>query len=71
MYSGHQALHSPPLDPGGEPGARAGVFSRPQPMGMDANQLKARLYATSEVHSNTRPQFKVVRRRSKTSEVSY
>ena len=37
--------------------------------GMNAEQLKARLYATSEIHTNARPQLRVARRRSNTSEV--
>ena len=69
MHSGHQALRSPPHD------SRAGMSETsppgvPRPVGMDANQLKARLYATSEVHNNARPQLKVImRRRSRSSEV--
>ena len=39
---------------------------------MDANQLKARLFASSEIHSSNRPQLRVARRRrSKTDEVHH
>ena len=38
--------------------------------GVNAEQLRARLYATSEIHTNCRPQLKMNRRRSNTY-VSY
>lgn len=38
-------------------------------VGMNTEQLKARLYATSEIYTNSRPQLKVARRRSTTSDV--
>ena len=41
----------------------------PRPQGLDSNQLKARLYAKSEVHTSSRPVLKVVRRRPRRDEV--
>ena len=35
-------------------------------VGINAQQLRARLYATSEIHTNARPQLKATRRRSNT-----
>ena len=39
-------------------------------IGMNVEQLRARLYATSEIHTSSRPQLKVSRRRSNTAEVN-
>ena len=39
-----------------------------QPHTLTSNQLKSRLYGTPEVLNNSRPQFKVLHRRSTTSE---
>ena len=57
-----------PLSPlGGQHGMPQLVAPRPQ--GLDSNQLKARLYAKSEIHTSTRPVLKVVRRRPRKDEV--
>lgn len=57
-----------PLSP---PGGQHGMpqLVAPRPQGLDSNQLKARLYAKSEIHTSTRPVLKVVRRRPRKDEV--
>ena len=59
MSSGHDA-----------PGSSIGDFTAAthQPHTLTNNQLKSRLYATPEVLNNSRPRFKVLRRRSSTSD---
>ena len=41
-------------------------ISAESPVGISAEQLRARLYATSEIHTDSRPQLKFARRRSNT-----
>ena len=52
------------------PGNSSGDFTAAthQPHTLTKNQLKSRLYATPEVLKNSRPRFKVLRRRSSTSD---
>ena len=47
-----------------------GRISLGHPIRMSADQLKSRLYATSEIHTNAAPQLRMARRRSKTTDVS-
>ena len=62
MYGVGQPL-SPPLDTphGVREGTRLPLVT--QPIGLDSDQLRARIYAKSEIHTSTRPALKVVRRR--------
>lgn len=63
----------PPLSPprpspargggGGGKGPHPPRLMPTKPLGLDSSQLKARLYATSEIHCSTRPALKVVRRK--------
>ena len=64
MYSGGQQL-SPPPQASGE--GRGPLVT--QPIGVDSSQLQARLYGTSEIHTSTRPQLKVVRKKHRREQV--
>lgn len=67
MHSaGHQLSPPDPTSP--LEGQRPRLVA--QPMGLSSEQLRARLYAKSEIHSNTRPALKMVRRRPGREEVS-
>lgn len=47
-----------------------GFYHAPESVDVNADELRSRLYASSQVHASSGPQLKVVRRRSNTSDVS-